>query len=115
MTAIPELLDTLALEGCLVTIDAMGCQRAIAQQIVEQGGDYLLALKGNQSGLLETVLTAFETAEAVQFEGYTVAMHTTEERGHGRTEVRHYCALVLRFRISVLVLWLDLRLKWEVG
>lgn len=93
ITAIPQLLELLALEGCLVTIDAMGCQKAIAQQIVDQGGDYLLALKGNQPGLQEQVWTAFETAEAVDFKGYTVDMLTTEDKGHGRQEVRRYCVL----------------------
>lgn len=93
ITAIPELLELLALEGCLVTIDAMGCQKAIAQQIVDQGGDYLLALKGNQPGLQEQVWTAFETAEAANFEGYSVDMLVTEDKGHGRREVRRYCTL----------------------
>ena len=60
ITAIPELLKVLALEGCLVTTDAMGCQRSIAQGIVEQGGDYLLAVKDNQPRLFEAVLNAFE-------------------------------------------------------
>jgi predicted transposase YbfD/YdcC len=48
ITAIPELLNSLAVKGCIVTIDAMGCQKNIAEQIVRQKGDYLLALKGNQ-------------------------------------------------------------------
>src|SRR5579883_366757 len=55
ITAIPELLRLLALRGCLVTLDAMGCQRAIAQQIVDQGGEYVLALKENQGSLLADV------------------------------------------------------------
>jgi len=93
ITAIPELLKLLALEGCLVSIDAMGCQKAIAQQIVDQGGDYLLALKGNQPGLQDQVWTAFETAEAADFKGYTVDTLTTEDKGHGRREVRRYCIL----------------------
>ena len=72
ITAIPQLLELLALEGCLVTIDVMGCQQPIARQIIDQGGDYVLALKGNQSGLLDRVLTAFETAEEAEFQGCTV-------------------------------------------
>jgi hypothetical protein len=55
ITAIPALLDLLALKGCIVTIDAMGCQRVIAQTIVEQGADYVLALKGNQPTLAQAV------------------------------------------------------------
>ena len=72
ITAIPQLLELLALEGCLVTLDAMGCQKPIAQKSIDQGGDYVLALKGNQSGLLDRVLTAFETAEEAEFQGCTV-------------------------------------------
>ncbi|MCB1717992.1 MAG: ISAs1 family transposase, partial [Candidatus Competibacteraceae bacterium] len=71
ITAIPQLLELLALEGCLVTLDAMGCQKPIAQKSIDQGGDYVLALKGNQSGLRDRVLTAFETAEEAAFKGYT--------------------------------------------
>src|SRR3990167_3834850 len=55
ITAIPELLNSLAIKGCIVTIDAMGCQKDIAEQIVKQKGDYLLALKGNQGKLHEEV------------------------------------------------------------
>lgn len=93
ITAIPPLLELLALEGCLVSIDAMGCQQPIARQIIEQGGDYVLALKGNQSGLQEKVWTAFETAEAADFKGYTVDTLETQDKGHGRTEIRRYCVL----------------------
>lgn len=93
ITAIPELLKLLALEGCLVTIDAMGCQESIAQQVVDQGGDYLLAVKGNQRGLQNRVWRAFETAESVDFQGYTVDTLTTEEKAHGRHEIRRYSVL----------------------
>jgi predicted transposase YbfD/YdcC len=60
ITAIPELLTLLALEGCIVTIDAMGCQTAIAEQIVDQGGDYVLALKGNQGTTHQQVVDFFD-------------------------------------------------------
>ena len=53
ITAIPQLLDMICLEGCVVTIDAMGCQKKIAAHIIEEQADYLLALKGNQEELLE--------------------------------------------------------------
>ncbi len=59
ITAIPELLQALQIKGLLVTIDAMGCQRNIARQITDQGGDYLLAVKGNQPALLEAIQTDF--------------------------------------------------------
>jgi predicted transposase YbfD/YdcC len=67
ITAIPTLLELLDLQGCIVTIDAMGCQRAIAEQIRAQGGDYVLGLKGNQSTLQESVEDFFATALAGDF------------------------------------------------
>lgn len=78
ITAIPELLDALYLKGFLVSIDAMGCQRAIAQQIVRKKADYLLAVKGNQPGLLQAIQDAFaDQKEAV--------MHIADlDAGHGR-------------------------------
>lgn len=88
ITALPELLRALAISGCIVTIDAMGCQREIAQQIVEQGGDYVLALKGNQGTLQEDVVASFAEAAASDFAD-TVHDHAeTVNKGHGRIEVR---------------------------
>lgn len=60
ITAIPELLKLLEIKGCIVTIDAMGCQKAIAEQIIKQKGDYVLGLKGNQGNLYEDVKLFFE-------------------------------------------------------
>lgn len=93
ITAIPELLDTLMLRGCIVTIDAMGCQKAIAEKIVDQGGDYVLALKGNQSTLSEQVEEAFINADARDYKGVQSDHFETVERGHGRCERRRYWAL----------------------
>ncbi len=90
ITAIPKLLQVLALEGCIVTIDAMGCQKAIAQQIIEQDGDYLLALKGNQESLSEAVEALFDKADKVGYEGYLVDYYETEERSRDRTEIRRH-------------------------
>jgi predicted transposase YbfD/YdcC len=67
ITAIPRLLALLELKGCIVSIDAMGCQRDIAKQIVDQGGDYVLGLKGNQGTLHEAVEDYFTTAQAAGF------------------------------------------------
>ena len=87
ITAIPQLLDLLEISGCIVTIDAMGCQREIARKIVEdKDADYVLALKGNQGGLFEDVKGLFEHAQEVGFEN--CAHYRTEEKGHGRLEVR---------------------------
>jgi predicted transposase YbfD/YdcC len=87
---IPELLDTLLLRGC---IDAMGCQKAIAGKIVERGGDYVLALKGNQSSLCEQVEEAFIDADARDYEGFQSDYFETVELGHGRNETRRYWTL----------------------
>lgn len=90
ITAIPELLDLLALEGCIVTIDAMGTQRAIAAQIVEQKGDYVLALKENQGSLYENVADTFRLAQQEQFPDVTAHFKQTVEKGHGRLEIRKH-------------------------
>lgn len=88
ITAIPELLKVLDLHGCIVTIDAMGTQKAIAQQIIAQEGDYVLALKGNQGNLFEDVQQIFEQAHQSQFQGLDYDFHETLEAGHGRIEQR---------------------------
>jgi predicted transposase YbfD/YdcC len=91
ITAIPDLLDELAearqLEGALVTIDAMGCQVEIADKIVANKADYLLALKGNQPTLETDVKDYFRTAPADE-----LVAKTTVEKGHGRIETRTYTA-----------------------
>jgi predicted transposase YbfD/YdcC len=96
ITAIPALLRLLALEGATVTIDAMGCQAAIARQIVEQGADYVLALKDNQPTVHESVRLAFGDADAAV--GTTLPLadlpaHTAVEKGHGRIERRRCRAI----------------------
>ena len=91
ITAIPDLLDTLAqagqLAGAVVTIDAMGCQVSIAQKIIDHGADYVLSLKGNQPTLEADVLEYFSTAPADE-----CVSTTTLEKGHGRIETRRYRA-----------------------
>ena len=87
--AIPELLRRLDLQGCLVTIDAMGCQVDIAELIVEKKGDYLFSLKGNQSNLHEDVSLLFDDLEASGFSAYVHDYHKTVDKDHGRIEVRH--------------------------
>jgi predicted transposase YbfD/YdcC len=85
--AIPELLDTLNIKDTLITIDAMGCQKKIASKIVEQGGDYLLALKENQGNLFYDVKDFFANKIPEQ---YKVDFHETIDKGHGRVEVRKF-------------------------
>ena len=86
ITAIPKLLDLLDIRGCLVTIDAMGCQTKIAKKIVDKGGNYLLPVKGNQERLQNALNDIFsiKRLEAKETETYT-----TSEKGHGREETRH--------------------------
>jgi len=88
ITAIPELLKVLNLKGCLVSIDAMGCQSAIAETIIEKEADYVLALKANQPKLHESVTAYFESAAETEFEGCTIDVAQTQEKSHGRKEVR---------------------------
>ena len=88
ITAIPRLLELLALQGCIVTIDAMGCQREIAEQIVEGGADYVLAVKDNQSQLYDDVRDLFQGAEEYGFEGVPHDYARTLNKGHGRIERR---------------------------
>jgi predicted transposase YbfD/YdcC len=90
ITAIPELLRGLAIEGCIVTIDAMGTQREIAKQILDQGADYVLALKENQATLYQEVVEMFDHAKAGTIEELVVEDVRTIEKGHGRIDVRRY-------------------------
>ena len=88
ITAIPELLQVLELNGCIVTIDAIGCQKEIAQQIVAKGADYVLALKGNQEKLHTAVAQFFE--QATEENVAAMDYYETEEVNHGRMEIRRY-------------------------
>jgi predicted transposase YbfD/YdcC len=86
--AIPKLLDMLALEGAVVTIDAMGCQRAIAQKILDKKADYVVALKGNQGTLRDDVELFATEQKAKDFKDTTVSRHQTLDGEHGRIETR---------------------------
>jgi predicted transposase YbfD/YdcC len=89
VAAIPELLRTLDLAGAIVTLDAAGCQVANAQEVLRQGGLYLLAVKGNQPGLAEAVGAVFERACATDFAGMATDGHEATEDAHGRHEERY--------------------------
>jgi len=103
--ALPGLLQALDLEGCTVTIDAIGTQRHIAAQITGQGGDYVLALKANQKKLYREVRAYFETGEKRGFEKMPVTYAETTDIGHGRKEVR-------RLWVSSDVEWLPKAEEW---
>src|SRR3990172_5564335 len=88
ITAIPALLELLELKGCIVTLDAMGCQKAIAAKIREKKADYVLVLKANQEGLHEQVEEFFSTSRRSGFKGVKHEYVEQTEGGHGRVEVR---------------------------
>jgi predicted transposase YbfD/YdcC len=89
ITAIPELLNMLALQGAIVTIDAMGCQYKIANQIIESGGDYLFSLKGNQGSIHGEVEGYFQDIDFEHPEA-EIKVHTTVNGDHGRIETRKH-------------------------
>ncbi len=90
ITAIPQLLELLDIQGALVTIDAMGCQKEIAARIVAGGGDYVLTVKDNQPSLLAAIQDCFQKAIDTDFAGLSHDDCKTEERAHGREEIRYY-------------------------
>jgi predicted transposase YbfD/YdcC len=92
IVAIPALLDMMAIEGAIVTIDAMGCQRQIAEKIVDKKADYVLALKGNQGTLREDVEVFAAEQKANGFKDTKVSHHETVDGDHGRIETRTYTA-----------------------
>jgi predicted transposase YbfD/YdcC len=90
ITAIPKLLEIIDVAGAIVTLDAMGCQKEIAAKIIEKGGDYVLALKGNQDTLHEDVKKLFLEGLQNDFEGLEHHCHRTTNQEHGRNETRLY-------------------------
>jgi len=90
ITAIPKLLEILEISGCLVTIDAMGCQKEIAQKIVDQKADYVLAVKDNQPQLCEAIGDFFSEHLEDDLKQVSHRRHETHEKGHGRRDDRYY-------------------------
>jgi predicted transposase YbfD/YdcC len=88
ITAIPQLIAMLDLEDAIVTIDAMGCQKEIAQSILNAGADYVLALKGNQGNTFESAKSIFEWEEKNGFRGVFYTQYETMDKDHGRIETR---------------------------
>jgi predicted transposase YbfD/YdcC len=109
ITAIPELLKLLEVKRNIVTIDAMGCQKAIAADIIERGGDYVLALKGNQGRLSEQAKQFFTQAQANQFAGIAYEYHETVDGDHGRVEVRRYWTVTVPPEITEAAKWKGLQ------
>jgi len=106
ITAIPELLDLLALKGAIVTIDAMGCQRKIAGTIIDKGADYIFGLKGNQGSLREDVELLFDEQMTNRFKELSVSNAADTDAGHGRIETREVFA-------TADIGWLKERHDWK--
>ena len=93
ITAIPALLAILDLTNCIITIDAIGCQTEIAQQVIDQGGDYLLSVKKNQKHLYEDISFFFKLAQQNDFAKVTSTYQRTVDNNHGRMEIRQCWAI----------------------
>lgn len=107
ITAIPRLLNTIDIKGATVTIDAAGAQKKIVEEIRDLGGDYVIALKGNQGHLHDEAQNFFEQARECQYEGCNCAVAKAIEKGHGRIEEREVV-------VTSLLDWLDCRAEWRV-
>jgi len=107
ITAIPELLKILNIEGCIVTIDAMGCQTEIVAEIVDKGADYVISLKGNHGTLHEDIKNYLDWAERIKFDGISYDYYETElEKDHGRIEQR-------RCWITEEIDWVEQKGDWK--
>lgn len=93
ITAIPELIKILELAGCIVTIDAMGCQKSIVKLIASQDADYVITVKKNQGNLYKSIEELFKEAIRNRLEGFISSSYQTEEFSHGREEIRNYLML----------------------
>lgn len=110
ITAIPELLDQINLQDAIATIDAIGCQKKIAQKILDGGGDYVLAVKQNQPKLNEAVGSFFESHwKDNDWAGGSCRRHETHEKGHGRIEDRYYYLAQIPDDESVFFQWPGLK------
>lgn len=109
ITAVPELLKMLVLKGAIVTLDAMGCQRAIAEQINAQEADYVLAVKDNQGKRYQSLQHTFNQAQAVEFNAMVYDKHETVEGDHGRIETRRYTVLPLMYLHRFKLTWKGLQ------
>lgn len=109
ITAIPELLRLVDIKGAIITIDAMGTQKAIAEQIIDQGADYVLALKGNQETLHQAVIDYIDKQSDNDFANVATRRLLTTEKGHGREEVRSYIQMPVPPNLADLELWKGLQ------
>lgn len=108
ITAIPELLENLDITGAIVTIDAAGCQKNIAKQIIDQGGDYVLALKGNQENIHKAVQQFVQEQTANGFSNAPGQHHKVSEQGHGRFDSYEYHQFSVPATLKDREKWVDL-------
>jgi predicted transposase YbfD/YdcC len=111
ITAIPKLLELLDIKGSTITIDAMGCQKDIAQKIIDGGANYILGLKGNQKNTFNFVQELFSYGLGNNFAGLNYTEYDKTEQGHGRTERRHIYSITItdEARFEDLRVWAGLR------
>jgi predicted transposase YbfD/YdcC len=109
ITAIPELLRLVDIKGAIITIDAMGTQKAIAAQIIDGEADFVLALKGNQETLFQQVIDYIDEQAEDDFANVKARRHVTEETGHGRKETRVYMQMPVPKDLHGLELWKGLK------
>jgi predicted transposase YbfD/YdcC len=109
ITAIPELLRLVDIKGTIITIDAMGTQKAIAEQIIDSGADYVLALKGNQETLHQAVIDHIDEQITNDFADAEARRHSTMEKGHGREEARSYIQMPVPESLRGLEMWKGLK------
>ncbi len=109
ITAIPELLRLVDIKGTIITIDAMGTQKAIAAQIVDGEADFVLALKGNQETLHQEVINHIDEHAKNDFADCQARRHLTQETGHGREEIRSYVQMPVPKALQTLELWKGLK------
>jgi len=109
ITAIPELLRLVDIKGTIITIDAMGTQKAIAEQIIDSGADYVLALKGNQETLHQAVIDHIDEQITNDFADAEARRHSTTEKGHGREEARSYIQMPVPESLRGLEMWKGLK------
>ena len=107
ITALPELIKVLDLAGCIVTIDAMGCQREIVKNIVEKDADYVIAVKKNQPTLYEQIKKLFKQAIETHGKDLNMSSFNSSEMNRGREEIRNYVML------TDVAKWIDPSGKWE--
>jgi predicted transposase YbfD/YdcC len=109
ITAIPELLRLVDIKGAIITIDAMGTQKAIAELIIDRKADYVLALKGNQETLHQAVIDHIDEQSDNDFANAKARRHVTKETSHGREETRTYIQMPVPETLATLELWKGLK------